>query len=245
LNFRSAFYFVAEDYSVPASLLRNLQESGSEVGIHGLKHDGKLFINRKRFEISARRINNYLKEWGAVGFAAPSMLRNLDWTTELNIEYGCSTFDTDPFEPQSEGVHTIFPFSVTSSQTKRTYVELPYSLPQDHCLFIILREKDNTIWEQKLDWIAENGGMALLNTHPDYMNFGGSPCSLDQYPVSYYTDLLEYIRTKYGGQFWHALPRDVALFWKSSMLGAATTVVPQAKDAGQVSRTRSRAKKND
>ena len=74
--------------------------------------------------------------------------------------------------------------------------------------------------------------MALLNTHPDYMNFGGAPCSLEQYPVSYYIDLLEYIRTKYGGQFWHALPRDVARFWKSTRPGADGTVTLHAGDAG-------------
>jgi len=225
LNFKSSFNFVAEDYFIPPSLRQSLIESGFEVAIHGLKHDGKLFINRKRFEIQARRINNYLKEWGAVGFASPSMLRNFEWTTDLDIEYGCSTFDTDPFEPQSEGMNTIFPFSVINKITDRRYVELPYTLPQDHCLFIILIEKDNEIWKKKLDWIAENGGMALLNTHPDYMNFKETPCSLEQYPVNYYIDLLEYIETKYGGQYWHVLPRELARFWKSSMLEDGNFIV--------------------
>jgi len=49
---------------------------------------------------------------------------------------------------------------------------MPYTLPQDHCPFVIMREKDCKIWKEKLDWIAERGGMALLITHPDYMNFG-------------------------------------------------------------------------
>ena len=30
----------------------------------------------------------------------------------LNIAYDASTFDTDPFEPQPDGVNTIFPFWV-------------------------------------------------------------------------------------------------------------------------------------
>ena len=229
LNFRSSFNFVPEDYFVPLSLRQSLNESGFEVGVHGLKHDGKLFINRKRYVIKARRINNYLKEWSAVGFTSPSMLRNFEWMTDLEIEYGCSTFDTDPFEPQSEGMHTIFPFFVTSNITHRTYVELPYTLPQDHGLFIILREKDNNIWKQKLDWIAENGGLALLNTHPDYMNFKETQCSLEQYPASFYIDQLEHIRTKYPGQYWHVLPSELARFWKSSMLETDTIVTPQAK----------------
>ena len=30
--------------------------------------------------------------------------------------------------------------------------------------------KKHSYLEKKLGWIAERGGMALLNTHPDYMN---------------------------------------------------------------------------
>jgi predicted glycosyltransferase len=243
LNFRSSFNFVAEDYFVPPSLRQSLNESGFEVGIHGLKHDGKLFINRKSFEIKARRINIYLKEWNAVGFASPSMLRNHEWMTDFDINYACSTFDTDPFEPQSEGMHTIFPFFVTSNITKRTYVELPYTLPQDHSLFIILREKDNNIWKQKVDWIAENGGMALLNTHPDYMNFEDTPFSFEQYPVSYYIDLLEYIETNYAGQYWHVLPRELARFWNSSMFEANNIVTLEAQNTRPRSREYGRRQK--
>ena len=106
--------------------------------------------------------------------------------------------------------------------------------------------------------------MALLNTHPDYMNFnqgaevGGrraegfrheirNPKSeirnkfkirnsnnknrrpvarrwrtegkrrkmgLEEYPVEYYVECLEYVKGKYEGQYWHVLPREMARFWK-------------------------------
>jgi predicted glycosyltransferase len=213
-GFRSAFNFVPEDYLTPRELRRSLSESGFEIGVHGLKHDGKLFKHPSGFFVRAPKIGYYLKNWGAVGFTSPSMLRNLSLMVELNIEHGCSTFDTDPFEPQSDGMGTIFPFNVSNASGTRTYVELPYTLPQDHCLFVILNEKDNRIWKEKLDWIAESGGMALLNTHPDYMNFDGGRYSLEEYPVSYYQDLLEHVQIKYAGQYWHALPRDMARFWK-------------------------------
>ena len=98
------------------------------------------------------------------------MHHNLEWIHDLDIEYA-STFDTDPFEPQSDGVGTIFPFWVSGNSNQKGYVELPYTLPQDFTLFILMKEKNIDIWKQKLDWIAENGGMALVNTHPDYMNF--------------------------------------------------------------------------
>jgi len=217
LGFRSSFNFVLEDYATPYALRISLIESGFEVGAHGLRHDGKIFINRTGFYNKARQINHYLKKWGINGFTSPSMLRNLALMAELDIDHGCSTFDTDPFEPQPNGIKTIFPFYVINNSKTRSYLEIPYTLPQDHSLFIILREKDNSIWKHKLDWIIENSGMALLNSHPDYMNFESTQCSSEEYPVSYYSEFLEYINRNYEGQYWHALPREMAQFWRKTM----------------------------
>ena len=144
------------------------------------------------------------------------MHHNLGWLHALNIEYDASTFDTDPFEPQPDGVGRIFPFWVEDGSTHRGYVELPYTVPQDFTVFIIIREKDASIWKQKLDWIAKNGGMALLNAHPDYMNFDGRKLGVEEYPVQYYEEFLAYIKDKYEGQFWHVLPKEIARFWTSS-----------------------------
>lgn len=224
LGFRSSFNFVPERYCVSSSLRKKLVDEGFAVGVHGLTHDGTLFKSRKIFVKGASRINDYLKEWGSVGFHAPSMLSNLDWIADLDIKYSCSTFDTDPFEPQPNGVKTIFPFHIVNSSKTRGYVELPYTLPQDHCLFVILKEKDIKIWMEKLDWIAENGGMALLNTHPDYMNFDGTACAYEEYPVDRYIAFLDYIKNKYAGQYWHALPLELAQLWKERM--AKQSILP-------------------
>jgi hypothetical protein len=145
------------------------------------------------------------------------MQKKLEWLHHLNIEYSNSTFDTDPFEPQPCGVRTIFPFLVHGDGPSSTYVELPYTLPQDHNLFIILRETDNSIWKRKLDWIAEKGGMAFLNTHPDYMNFDSRKNGPEEYPAAYYLDLLNYVKERYQGQYWNALPREIASFWLTAM----------------------------
>ena len=75
-----------------------------------------------------------------------------------------------------------------------------------------MREKDNSIWERKLDWIAKKGGMALMLTHPDYMNFDGKSQRSIEYPAQYYENFLLYIMENYKGQYWHALPRQVARF---------------------------------
>lgn len=216
LGFKSSFNLVPEKYSVSKELRTTIQESGREIGVHGLKHDGKLFKSPSAFYKQVDRVNYYLKEWGSVGFTSPSMLRNLALMAELDIEHGCSTFDTDPFEPQSEGVKTIFPISIVNESLKRSYIELPYTLPQDHCLFVILGQKDIHIWRDKLDWIVQKGGMALLNTHPDYMNFGDGIIGREEYPESFYQEFLTYIKNNYQGEYWHALPQEVARFWRDS-----------------------------
>lgn len=223
LGFRSIFNFVPRRYNVSPEVRKYLKENGFEVGVHGLTHDGKLYASRKIFKQRAVEINKYIKEWGAVGFRAPSMHHNLEWNCALNIEYDMSTFDTDPFEPQSDGINTIFPIKIDNCNDDticdigcRGYIELPYTLPQDFALFIILKEVDIGIWEKKLDWIVKKGGMALLNTHPDYMNFENRPCKMDEYPFEYYKKFLELVKDRYKNKYWHVLPREIARFWKNN-----------------------------
>jgi hypothetical protein len=213
LGFRSSFNFVPERYSVSSSTRHLLTANGFGVGVHGLTHDGKLFSSRQIFDERVIKINRYLRDWDTKGFSSPSMFRNLDWMHEMEIDYSTSTFDTDPFEPQPEGAGTIFPMHVSSLPDKKGFIELPYTLPQDHTLFVIMQEKDNRIWKEKLRWIVEHGGMALLNTHPDYMRFDGRKCGLEEYPVEFYSDFLEHVKKEYEGQYWHALPKEVAGMW--------------------------------
>src|SRR4051812_11626008 len=140
LGFRSAFNFIPEGgYRLPLELRQELVRNGFEVGVHDFRHDGHLFASRREFGRNAAQINRYITEWGASGFRSGFMLHNLDWLHDLNIAYDASTFDTDPFEPQPEGRHTIFPFWVereTGAQSNSSgaagggYVELPYTLPQ-------------------------------------------------------------------------------------------------------------------
>ena len=217
-GFRSSFNFVPEGtYRVPETLRQTLDRGGFEVGIHGLKHDGKLYSSHAEFSRSATRIREYRRKWQAVGFRSPFMHHNLEWIHELGMEYDASTFDTDPFEPQPDGVGTVFPFWVPGPPGAG-YVELPYTLAQDFTLFVILREPNIDIWKRKLDWVAERGGMALVNTHPDYMCFGDTKKARDEFPAYYYEELLSYIRQRYEGVFWSALPRDVARFYRAAVV---------------------------
>jgi hypothetical protein len=63
--------------------------------------------------------------------------------------------------------------------------------------------------------LAERGGMVLLNVHPDYIAFDGKAVPTRDFPAARYEELLEYVATKYSGQYWHGLPREVASYCAS------------------------------
>lgn len=211
LGVRAAFNFVPEgEYRVSDALRVSLEQQGFEVGVHDLFHDGSLYRSLKHFRTQAKIINTYIKQWGAWGFRSGFMLHNLDWIQDLDLLYDASTFDTDPFEPQPDGVGTIFPFWVQSHGIKG-YVEMPYTLPQDFTLFVLLQETSIDLWKKKLDWVAEHGGMALAIVHPDYMCFDGKPNDYE-YPVDLYEQLLKYVTARYGDICWFATPREVAVW---------------------------------
>jgi hypothetical protein len=212
-GFRSAFGFVPQLYSTPHELRERLAVHGFEIMVHDVYHDGKLYRSRRTFGERCPSIQQALRDWNTRGFSSGAMHHHLPWISELNIDYDVSTYDVDPFEPQRCGVGRIFPFWV-GLPGERGYVELPYTLPQDFTLFVLMREQNTAIWRQKLDWIASRGGMALIKTHPDYMEFSKSGAHPDCYPVQRYIEFLDYLKSQYEREAWFALPRDVARFWR-------------------------------
>jgi glycosyltransferase involved in cell wall biosynthesis len=215
-GFRSSTNFIPEgDYRMTRELREELTNNGFEVGVHDLHHDGRLYQNRRHFATKAIQINQHLKYWGAVGFRSGFMLHNLEWLHDLDIQYDASTFDTDPFEPQPDNVGTIFPLWVPGP-AGRGYLELPYTLPQDSTLFLLLGEASPDIWFQKLDWIAQKGGMALINVHSDYLRFAGEPVSSRTYPAAFYESLLQRVAERYAGAYWNVLPKDLAAWYRKT-----------------------------
>jgi glycosyltransferase involved in cell wall biosynthesis/peptidoglycan/xylan/chitin deacetylase (PgdA/CDA1 family) len=211
---RSSFNFIPEGhYRVSREFREELAHNGFEVSLHDLCHDGRLYRSRGEFARNAVRINQYLKDWGAAGFRSGFMFHNLEWLHDLEVKYDTSTFDTDPFEPQPDGVGTIFPFW-HEGRGGRGYVEMPYTLPQDSTMFLLLRERSPAIWIEKLDWVARHGGMALMDVHPDYIDFNGGKRRFWEYPAAYYEELLEYAVKRYGGSMWNPLPTELAAWYK-------------------------------
>lgn len=197
LGLRSSFNFVPERYPLDQALIAELRRGGFEVGIHGLIHDGRLFESRREFDRRAGRINLHLDRLDAAGFRSPCTLRNPDWMQILDIDYDLSFFDTDPFEPIPGGVMTLWPFEIGH------FLELPYTLPQDHTLTVVLGERTPRLWLKKLQFIEAHGGMALVNTHPDYLK--------DRPTWDVYAQFLHVVRCM---DLWNALPRDVARWWR-------------------------------
>lgn len=210
----SSFAFVPRRYDTPPALRNTLRSGGFEILVHGLDHDGKEFGNRRLFDQRRGPINQYLADWDCTGFSSPSTLHHLAWIAELDIGYAISTLDTDPFEPQGCELGRIFPFWVEEPRGGRGFVELPYTLPQDFTLFVLLQQKTTATWRTKLDWIAQRGGMALLKTHPDYMAFNNHDRRVDTYPAERYTQFLDYLLDRYRGQFWLARPSEIAAYWR-------------------------------
>lgn len=215
LGFRSSFNFVPGDYQLDYELLHELCERGFEVGVHGHKHNGKLFNSYTEFVRQVGYINDHLKELNAVGFRSPLTLRNPEWMQLLEVEYDLSFFDTDPFEPMPGGTMSIWPFFVGR------FIELPYTLTQDSTLMIILGEKTPKLWLEKVNFIKRYRGMALLNSHPDYLSN----------PVIWqvYIDFLQAMRHREC--YWHALPREVAHWWRIRSLDNTNQLIVEIDHA--------------
>ncbi len=212
MGFRSSFNVVASRYPLDFRLIEDLVARGFEVGVHGLHHDGRLFSSRVEFSRRARLINERIKELSACGFRSPLTHRNPEWMQELAIEYDSSFFDTDPFEPIPGGTMSVWPFQLGA------FVELPYTLVQDHTLRFVLGERTPRLWIDKLEFIAASRGMALLNTHPDYLR---EPATL-----AIYREFLDALGAH--RRYWHALPREVAQWWRARAVARGPEELPGA-----------------
>ena len=198
-GFRSSFNFVPERYPIDHELMDDLRARGFEIGVHGLKHDGRDFATRDLFTRRAERINRYLAEFDATGFRGPLTHRQPEWMQALDIEYDSTFFDTDPYEPIGGGTMSIWPFHMGR------FVELPYTLPQDSTVALVLGETTPRLWLQKVEFLRRHFGLVLLNTHPDYLRTAAAR--------SMYAEFLETMSNR--ADFFHALPRDVARWWRA------------------------------
>lgn len=195
---RSSWNFVPRRYELSTQLVRDLVADGFEVGVHGLYHDGRDLESEAVFRERLPGMREAAARWNAVGFRSPATHRDWDLMPRLGFDYDSSYPDTDPFEPQSGGCCTWLPFFI------RDMVELPLTMPQDHTLFRILRQPDERAWVQKASFLRAHSGLALLDTHPDYL--------ADQQIFANYERFLE--RFAHDDRAWRALPAEVSAWWR-------------------------------
>ncbi len=197
-GYRSSWNFVPERYDVAAATVDRLVADGCEVGVHGLRHDGKDLASRRMLARRLPAMRAAAERWGAVGFRSPATQRHWELMPLMGFDYDSSYTDTDPYEPQPGGCCTYLPF------VNDGLVELPISLPQDHTLFEILGHSDGALWVSKARELRDRHGMVLVLAHPDYAR--------DDRMLGAWRQLL----AEFAGDetAWQALPREVARWWR-------------------------------
>jgi hypothetical protein len=196
-GYRSSWNLVPERYRVQDALIEHLKSIGCEVGVHGLKHDGRDLESIRTLERRLPEIRRWAERWGAAGFRAPATHRVWEWMPKLGFDYDTSYPDTDPYEPMAGGCCSWLPF------LNQGMVELPITLAQDHTVFVILR-RDESLWLEKAQLLRARGGMALALTHPDYMREAGRLRGYARFLAAFRDD----------PTVWTPLPREVSEWWR-------------------------------
>jgi hypothetical protein len=81
-----------------------------------------------------------------------------------------------------------------------------------------MRETTPRLWLEKVDFIRDYCGMALVNTHPDYL--------VSPRTRHVYEDFLRAMHAR--ADYWHALPSEVAGWWRARAKVASPAGLPGA-----------------
>ncbi len=198
---RSSFNVVGDWYPIDRGVIEELTGRGFEIGVHGVFHDRSMFASRENFEAQAPALARAASELGAVGFRSPATHRVVDWLAELPVAYDCTIPLSDPYEPQPGGCCSPWPFFLGD------VVELPYTLPQDHTLFTLLRHRTPELWIGQLERLERAAGLVQCLSHPDPGYLG------DADKRARYVAFLDAVTAR--ETLWTALPRDVAAWWRA------------------------------
>lgn len=178
---RSSNYVVPCSWPIDEGILRDVQKSGHEIGVHGFDHSGKTPFAEDIKERD-RRISGalpFIKKWKVTGYRAPSLLR-----TKSLIEGLRKTYRYDSSVPTAGG---LFPSPNNGCASARPFLlegmkELPVSMPRDGSLsFLGYSPKEILkIWTECAHQIAASGGVVVLLTHCEE-RFSGNPDMLAVY----------------------------------------------------------------
>ena len=200
---KSSFQIVPEErYAVPASLLEQMRDRGFEINVHDWNHDGRLFSDRSLFLARVSGINEAAKRWGAEGFRAGALYRNLEWYDAFTLAYDMSVPNIGHLDPQPGGCCTAMPYFIGDM------LEIPLTTVQDYMLFYMLGDYSIDLWKRQLEVIMEHNGLASFLVHPDYV--------IEDRARGVYTDLLRHLASiRSSRKLWIVPPRDVNRWWRN------------------------------
>lgn len=165
---RGTFNFVGSDLGHYRSLIKELKAAGHEIGLHDLVHDNRIaFLSADQVVARLAPLRDQLDEFEIRGFRSPS------WYTSgtlwqglhrLGFSYDMSALDTWSFfsPDRNFGLASFFPAVVDD------LVVVPNTIPFEvPWYFGLPRGQALAFWQPKLDAIASNGGLIMINAHPD------------------------------------------------------------------------------
>lgn len=199
---KASFQVVPElRYEVPISYLEEIRRRGFEINVQDLNHDGHLFRDRQKFLSRVKKINEYGKEFQAVGFRSAVLYRRQEWYDALEFSYDLSVPNVAHLDPQRGGCCTVMPYFVGNM------VELPVTMTQDYSLFHILKDHSINLWKRQMQLVMAKHGLMNFIIHPDYI--------IDKPERTTYEQLLKYLtQLSADKNIWMPLPRDAANWWR-------------------------------
>lgn len=202
-GFKASFQVVPEKrYEVPEAFVQEIGARGFEFNVHDLNHDGNLYRDHEEFLRRAKRINAYVRQYGAEGFRAGALYRNPEWYDAFEFSYDMSIPNVAHLEPQRGGCCSLLPFFIGE------ILELPLTTAEDYSVFHILNDFSIDLWKKQFQFIVQRHGLASFLTHPDYL--------IEERARRVYEMLLGYLRkTASQKKVWSALPGEVNQWWRA------------------------------
>lgn len=170
----SAWGFVPGSSWPTEERVRSLVAEGCEVYWHDVRHDGRLaYLPLDRIRSEFARVEEASPWAGELmrSFRSGQLLMSANLMTAVR-----ERFDVDLSVPDTErdgpyggtaGCGTVIPFLMGRC------LEIPLSLPQDVFLRHVhglTADEALRLWQRKVGHIAAVGGVAVLNTHPIWVN---------------------------------------------------------------------------
>jgi peptidoglycan/xylan/chitin deacetylase (PgdA/CDA1 family) len=165
----STFSFVGETLDHYRPLIRELRAIGHEIALHDHFHDNRIaFLAEDQIVERLKPLADKIEEFGICGFRSPSWYTSAPLWRALNglrFTYDMSALDTWSFftSEQNYGARTLFPFRFGG------LCVLPNTIPYDDAPRFSGYATTEILefWRPKIEWISQNGGLIMLNAHPD------------------------------------------------------------------------------